>query len=162
MLKWVQFLSIDQINFYICNSGLNISPRHLAILCQKVGLYAVLWSILILYDCNFISSMHCPLDVFNHFHQVENHIVGAPCGVMDQMASSCGEANKLLAMICQVCIVTSYQKQYFPALMTLWCYCSLLMQPAEIVGLVDIPSHIRFWGIDSGIRHRLVVYHYLQ
>ncbi|KAG4963079.1 hypothetical protein JHK82_039758 [Glycine max] len=72
--------------------GLNISPRDLAILCQKV----------------------------------ENHIVGAPCGVMDQMASSCGEANKLLAMICQ---------------------------PAEIVGLVDIPSHIRFWGIDSGIRH---------
>ena len=28
------------------------------------------------------------------------------------------------------------------------------MQPAEIVGLVEIPSHIRFWGIDSGIRHR--------
>ncbi|RDY10485.1 L-arabinokinase [Mucuna pruriens] len=72
--------------------GLNISPRDLAILCQKV----------------------------------ENHIVGAPCGVMDQMASACGEANKLLAMICQ---------------------------PAEIVGLVDIPSHIRVWGIDSGIRH---------
>ncbi|XP_027333905.1 L-arabinokinase-like isoform X1 [Abrus precatorius] len=72
--------------------GLNISPRDLAILCQKV----------------------------------ENHIVGAPCGVMDQMASACGEANKLLAMICQ---------------------------PAEIVGLVEIPSHIRVWGIDSGIRH---------
>ncbi|KAJ1422513.1 Ribosomal protein S5 domain 2-type fold, subgroup [Sesbania bispinosa] len=72
--------------------GLNISPRDLALLCQKV----------------------------------ENHIVGAPCGVMDQMASSCGEANKLLAMICQ---------------------------PAEIVGLVEIPSHIRVWGIDSGIRH---------
>ncbi|KAL9331115.1 hypothetical protein ACSQ67_000725 [Phaseolus vulgaris] len=72
--------------------GLDISPRELAILCQKV----------------------------------ENHIVGAPCGVMDQMASACGEANKLLAMVCQ---------------------------PAEIVGLVDIPSHIRFWGIDSGIRH---------
>ncbi|CAL5206553.1 unnamed protein product [Lathyrus oleraceus] len=58
--------------------------------------------------------------------KVENHIVGAPCGVMDQMASACGEANKLLAMICQ---------------------------PAEIVGLVEIPSHIRVWGIDSGIRH---------
>ncbi|XP_028781315.1 L-arabinokinase [Neltuma alba] len=72
--------------------GLNISPRDLALLCQKV----------------------------------ENHIVGAPCGVMDQMASACGEANKLLAMICQ---------------------------PAEIVGLVDIPKHIRFWGIDSGIKH---------
>ncbi|GLT59584.1 hypothetical protein SLA2020_323960 [Shorea laevis] len=72
--------------------GLSISPRDLALLCQKV----------------------------------ENHIVGAPCGVMDQMASACGEANKLLAMVCQ---------------------------PAEIVGLVEIPSHIRVWGIDSGIRH---------
>ncbi|KAI3876897.1 hypothetical protein MKW92_038916, partial [Papaver armeniacum] len=58
---------------------------------------------------------------------VENHVVGAPCGVMDQMASACGESNKLLAMVCQ---------------------------PAEVLGLVTIPSHIRFWGIDSGIRHR--------
>ncbi|KAG6391367.1 hypothetical protein SASPL_149121 [Salvia splendens] len=72
--------------------GLNIEPRQLALLCQKV----------------------------------ENHVVGAPCGVMDQMTSACGEANKLLAMVCQ---------------------------PAEVLGLVDIPSHIRFWGIDSGIRH---------
>ncbi|KAK8597376.1 hypothetical protein V6N13_094791 [Hibiscus sabdariffa] len=72
--------------------GLSISPRDLALLCQKV----------------------------------ENHIVGAPCGVMDQMTSACGEANKLLAMVCQ---------------------------PAEVIGLVTIPSHIRFWGIDSGIRH---------
>ncbi|WMV36999.1 hypothetical protein MTR67_030384 [Solanum verrucosum] len=64
-----------------------------------------------------------------HYHKytnVENHIVGAPCGVMDQMASACGEANKLLAMVCQ---------------------------PAEVLGLVDIPPTIRFWGIDSGIRH---------
>ncbi|KAL3650983.1 D-arabinose 1-dehydrogenase (NAD(P)(+)) [Castilleja foliolosa] len=73
-------------------NGLNIDPRDLALLCQKV----------------------------------ENHVVGAPCGVMDQMTSSCGEANKLLAMVCQ---------------------------PAEVLGLVDIPSYIRFWGIDSGIRH---------
>ncbi|KAL9377283.1 hypothetical protein Peur_031403 [Populus x canadensis] len=57
---------------------------------------------------------------------VENHVVGAPCGVMDQMTSACGEANKLLAMVCQ---------------------------PAEVLGVVDIPSHVRFWGIDSGLRH---------
>nr|KJB66018.1 hypothetical protein B456_010G124600 [Gossypium raimondii] len=29
----------------------------------------------------------------------------------------------------------------------------LCQKPAEIIGLVTIPSHIRFWGIDSGIRH---------
>jgi len=51
--------------------GLNINPRDLALLCQKV----------------------------------ENHVVGAPCGVMDQMASACGEANKLLAMVCQFGVV---------------------------------------------------------
>ena len=33
---------------------------------------------------------------------MENHVVGAPCGVIDQMTSACGEANKLLAMVCQV------------------------------------------------------------
>ncbi|XP_022731411.1 L-arabinokinase-like isoform X3 [Durio zibethinus] len=67
-----------------------------------------------------------PRDLSLLCQKVENHIVGAPCGVMDQMTSACGEANKLLAMVCQ---------------------------PAEIIGLVAIPSHIRFWGIDSGIRH---------
>ncbi|CAI0387221.1 unnamed protein product, partial [Linum tenue] len=67
-----------------------------------------------------------PRDIALLCQKVENHIVGAPCGVMDQMASACGENNKLLAMVCQ---------------------------PAEVLGLVDIPSHIKFWGIDSGLRH---------
>ncbi|KZV49017.1 L-arabinokinase-like [Dorcoceras hygrometricum] len=79
--------------------GLDIAPRDLALLCQKA--------------CSFHIS-------------VENHIVGAPCGIMDQMASACGEEDKLLAMLCQ---------------------------PAEVLGHVEIPPHIRFWGIDSGIRH---------
>jgi len=57
---------------------------------------------------------------------VENLIVGAPCGVMDQMTAVCGEENKLLALLCQ---------------------------PAEMQGFVDIPDGISFWGIDSGIRH---------
>ncbi|CAK7345772.1 unnamed protein product [Dovyalis caffra] len=67
-----------------------------------------------------------PRDLALLCQKVENHVVGAPCGVMDQMASACGEKNKLLAMVCQ---------------------------PAEVLGLVDIPSHVRFWGIDSGLRH---------
>src|SRR5262249_29576735 len=33
--------------------------------------------------------------------QVENLIVGAPCGVMDQMTSICGEADSLMALLCQ-------------------------------------------------------------
>ena len=58
--------------------------------------------------------------------QVENLIVGAPCGVMDQMASICGEAGALMSLLCQ---------------------------PAEFRGSVAIPDHLRVWGIDSGIRH---------
>jgi galactokinase len=58
--------------------------------------------------------------------KVENLVVGAPCGVMDQMTSACGEANRLLALLCQ---------------------------PAEIQGMVAIPPELAVWGIDSGIRH---------
>jgi len=58
--------------------------------------------------------------------QVENLIVGAPCGVMDQMASICGEADSLMALLCQ---------------------------PAEFQGSVRIPQQLGVWGIDSGIRH---------
>jgi L-arabinokinase len=58
--------------------------------------------------------------------QVENLIVGAPCGVMDQMASICGEAGSLMALLCQ---------------------------PAEFQGSVRLPDGLGLWGIDSGIRH---------
>ena len=58
--------------------------------------------------------------------QVENLIVGAPCGVMDQMASICGEAGSLMALLCQ---------------------------PAEFQGSVPLPEGLGVWGIDSGIRH---------
>jgi galactokinase len=58
--------------------------------------------------------------------QTENLIVGAPCGVMDQMASICGEAGNLMALLCQ---------------------------PAEFQGSIRLPDTLRLWGIDSGIRH---------
>lgn len=58
--------------------------------------------------------------------KVENSVVGAPCGVMDQMVSSCGEEHRLLALLCQ---------------------------PAELQGTIQLPEQIAIWGIDSGIRH---------
>ena len=58
--------------------------------------------------------------------QAENLIVGAPCGVMDQMTSICGEADSLLALLCQ---------------------------PAELQGNLRLPEALRVWGIDSGIAH---------
>jgi galactokinase len=72
--------------------GIELPPRELAFLCQKV----------------------------------ENLVACAPCGVMDQMTSACGEKGMLLALLCQ---------------------------PAELKGFVELPGELAVWGIDSGIRH---------
>ncbi len=58
--------------------------------------------------------------------QAENTIVGAPCGVMDQVTVACGQADHLLALRCQ---------------------------PAELEGNIQIPAQLAVWGLDSGIRH---------
>ncbi len=58
--------------------------------------------------------------------QVENLIVGAPCGVMDQMTSACGDEDQLLALLCQ---------------------------PAELLGTIELPEELAVWGLDSGMRH---------
>jgi L-arabinokinase len=58
--------------------------------------------------------------------RVENLVVGAPCGVMDQMTAICGEAGGLMALLCQ---------------------------PAEFQGTVALPDDLAVWGVDSGIRH---------
>jgi galactokinase len=58
--------------------------------------------------------------------QVENLVVGAPCGVMDQLTSVCGAAQQLLALLCQ---------------------------PAELQGTVALPTDLAVWGLDSGVRH---------
>ena len=57
---------------------------------------------------------------------VENDVVGAPCGIMDQMTSACGRHNSLLRLLCQ---------------------------PASIEGHLAIPDGYRFYGIDSGVSH---------
>jgi L-arabinokinase len=58
--------------------------------------------------------------------KVENLVVGAPCGVMDQMTSVFGESNRLLLLLCQ---------------------------PAELKRMITLPPQLMLWGIDSGIRH---------
>jgi len=58
--------------------------------------------------------------------RVENLVVGAPCGVMDQMTAACGEAGTLLALVCQ---------------------------PVELEAPVALPDVVEVYGIDSGIRH---------
>jgi galactokinase len=60
--------------------------------------------------------------------RVENLVAGAPCGVMDQMTSACGEADKLLRLLCQ---------------------------PWELKDSVKLPEDLEVWGVDSGIRHAI-------
>lgn len=61
--------------------------------------------------------------------KVENTIVGAACGIMDQMSVTFGMEDSLMSMICQ---------------------------PAEVGDPVPIPSNVDFAGIDSGVRHAVV------
>ena len=58
--------------------------------------------------------------------KIENHVVGAPCGVMDQMTSAGGRCDHLLELVCQ---------------------------PAEVKGQLPVPPDVAFLGVDSGIRH---------
>jgi galactokinase len=57
---------------------------------------------------------------------VENRVVGAPCGIMDQVTCALGRAGKLLALRCQ---------------------------PAELLGHDPVPPGVAFFGISSGVKH---------
>jgi L-arabinokinase len=56
----------------------------------------------------------------------ENHIVGAPCGIMDQIAVTNGRRGKLTHILCR---------------------------PGSIVGEVEVPHGTGFVGINSMVRH---------
>ncbi len=56
----------------------------------------------------------------------ENHVVGAPCGIMDQIAVASGRRGKLSHILCR---------------------------PGSIVGEVAIPAGRSFVGINSMVRH---------
>ncbi|MGC4030834.1 MAG: galactokinase family protein [Tepidisphaeraceae bacterium] len=58
--------------------------------------------------------------------RVENQIAGAPCGIMDQAASACGEAGALMRLHCQ---------------------------PHTLVGPLFLPAGVRTIGINSGVKH---------
>jgi L-arabinokinase len=57
---------------------------------------------------------------------VENQIVGAPCGIMDQVTSALGEEDKLLALRCQ---------------------------PCEVLDLHELPAEVGVFGISSHVEH---------
>jgi L-arabinokinase len=56
----------------------------------------------------------------------ENHVVGAPCGIMDQIAITSGRRGKLTHILCR---------------------------PGKVMGEVEIPPGTGFVGINSMVRH---------
>jgi galactokinase len=67
-----------------------------------------------------------PVQVALACQRVENLVVGAACGAMDQLTAACGSEGQLLPILCQ---------------------------PAQLEPALPIPPGLRFWGIDSGVRH---------
>lgn len=59
---------------------------------------------------------------------VENRVVGAPCGIMDQVTSAVGKPRKLLALMCR---------------------------PCDVLGHHAVPRGYRFVGINSGVEHSI-------
>lgn len=67
--------------------------------------------------------------------RVENLIVGAPCGIMDQVTAALGRENALLVLRCQ---------------------------PHDLLGNQRIPPGWRFVGIDSRVKHSVGGDHYVK
>ncbi len=67
-----------------------------------------------------------PRDLALVCQKVENVVVGAPCGVMDQMTSVCGVEGELLVLLCQ---------------------------PAELQEMIALPDDLAVWGVESGEGH---------
>jgi L-arabinokinase len=66
------------------------------------------------------------MDVAQMCQRVENEVVGAPCGLMDQATSAAGEAGKLFRMVCQ---------------------------PSNVLPPLRLPPGVRVIGINSGVKH---------
>lgn len=58
--------------------------------------------------------------------RVENAVVGAPCGIMDQVTSCYGQADALLMLLCQ---------------------------PHDVKGFAKLPAGVRVVGINSNVKH---------
>lgn len=67
-----------------------------------------------------------PLEIARRCQQVENQVVGAPCGIMDQVTCALGEGGRLIAICCR---------------------------PCEVMGQYLLPENAALFGINSGVKH---------
>lgn len=80
-----------------------------------------------------------PLSLAVACQAVENHFVGAPCGVMDQVTSCMGVEGAMLEILCQ----PRHGAQSPPD------------PPAQVLGPVYVPKGYAFLGIHSGVSHEV-------
>ena len=66
-----------------------------------------------------------PLEIARLAQIVENKVVGAPCGIMDQVTSATGEEGKIVSILCQ---------------------------PDKILELVELPENTHLVGINSEVK----------
>jgi L-arabinokinase len=66
---------------------------------------------------------------------VEHRVVGAPCGIMDQVTCALGRSGDLLALRCQ---------------------------PHELLGYETLPEDCRIVGLDSGVKHSVGAGRYVR
>lgn len=76
-----------------------------------------------------------PMKLATMCQTVENLIVGAPCGVMDQVTSLLGEAGSLTAIVCQ---------------------------PHELQPSLVLPDGVRCVGFDSNVKHSVAGSRYTE
>jgi L-arabinokinase len=69
-----------------------------------------------------------PMDIAEMCQRVENHIVGAPCGIMDQVTCVTGKEGALLRLLCQ---------------------------PHELQPPLHWPTGVRAIGINSKVKHAI-------
>eukprot|EP00210_Caulerpa_lentillifera_P000936 g906.t1 len=79
----------------------------------------------------FSSALGVHLDDIELAHlcqRVENEVVGAPCGIMDQITSAIGRKDTLLVLSCR---------------------------PDKVLGHLTVPRSLYFCGVDSGEKHSI-------
>ena len=74
-----------------------------------------------------------PLGLALLAQQAEHRVAGAPCGIMDQVAATLGQADHLLMLRCQ----------------------ETAGRPAAGLGQRRLPPDVRVVGLDSGVAHRV-------
>jgi len=84
--------------------------------------------------CEIVGLSFPPMQLAAACQEVENRIVGAPCGVMDQATASLGRQDSLLLLLCQPDDTGS---------------------PAQVVSHIKLPKGFKFVAINSGVRHEV-------